>query len=240
MGLPRGVEAGPLAYEIKHFDTVFGTAVTQANNTFIIGGSGNRVPDLIFYPIEGKDDTERVGRRTQVIAINIHAKLDAALQGAFTFPKDYRPHLVRFIIFVDNQVNGVKPNASDLLENPVDPHWTTSGAGTATDATKYPIHAYCLRNLDNKDRFRILYDKAFMMGGSSTVANLYIGQEGKSSYLINKRIECNVDTIFNSGSAATIADIQTGAIFYLCLGTFVTGTSDPTVTGKIRVDYLDA
>lgn len=86
-------------------------------------------------------------------------------------------------------------------------------------------------NLNNRDRFVTLMDKIHPNGASGDVYNI----------AWKKYIRCNMETIYNSGNAGTIADIQSGSLYmltYMCAGALT--TTESVTLGRIRVRFEDA
>lgn len=97
----------------------------------------------------------------------------------------------RVIMFIDLEPHGTAPTITQVLN--------TSAAG--------PEEAF--RNLDHRDRFIILKDKVYNVdpGNNSTGINYHF-----INFVKYKKLK-NLKTLFNSGNAATIADIQRGAVY---------------------------
>ena len=51
--------------------------------------------------------------------------------------------------------------------------------------------------------------------------------------------KCNIETIFNAGTAGTIADIQSGALYSLTIGTVPSGTNDFLMVVNYRIRFQD-
>lgn len=117
---------------------------------------------------------------------------------------------VRFIIFVDKQSNAAAPAAADILD-------LTSASAIDT-----------MRNLNNRKRFKILMDRRYAIssaGPANIVDEFYI-----------KRTNL-VDTIFNAGTAGTIADITSGSIYLLYCSD--TNTTPPSVVVTTRIRFTE-
>lgn len=175
---------------------------------------------LLMAPVPGSDITNRVGRKTLTHSIYIRGLISAELADQDGPTVGVSPaQLARIIIFIDNQPNGATPIVTDLL----------------TSAT-----SYAQLNLNNRDRFKILSDKQFPLHAyaynttsGTAVASL------SNSYAFKKFIKCNIETIFNAGTAATIADITSGAIYMFLIGSIATGSNDATCALSTRVRYSD-
>jgi len=96
--------------------------------------------------------------------------------------------------------------------------------------------AYSPLNLNNRDRFRVLMDKFCPMGAYNNVATTAVAD--RTVQLVKKYLKLNLETIFD-GTSAAIGDIQTGAIFMLCIGT--NGVAAGSSLGcQIRLRFVDA
>ncbi len=115
---------------------------------------------------------------------------------------------LRVLLVLDKQTNGVIAAAGDVLEDV-----------TVFDGIISPY------NLDNKYRFRILYDKVhlFQASGNRTI-------QGGKYIKMNERIRYD-------GVAGTIADITSSSLFLMILSS--TGANGPDITFINRVRYVD-
>ena len=86
-----------------------------------------------------------------------------------------------------------------------------------------------MMNMDNRDRFTVLADKQFALDQS--------GGHQSAQCKMFKRL--NHATIFNNGTAGTVADITSGSIYLLVINESVNiNTNDPIIyyTNRIRFD----
>lgn len=97
-------------------------------------------------------------------------------------------------------------------------------------------------NPNNRDRFKILWDKQFAFGPikvDNTATQSYSWAQGPSVYSVKYFKKLNLEMIFNAGSAGTIADVTSGALYLLTIGTTAAGTNtdaDFIVTTRVRFD----
>lgn len=148
---------------------------------------------------QGTTDITRIGRQIKITRVNI--------KGVFAINASATMTFVRVLVLIDKQVNQATFSASDLL-------FDTS----AND------NCVSLINLDNKGRFKILYDKIIALSPSNAV--------GKFNY--NKMM--NLPIVYdNTGNG--VADLTQKSL-YLC---FVSNeaTNTPAVTLHARVRYVD-
>jgi len=84
-----------------------------------------------------------------------------------------------------------------------------------------------LTNLNNANRFKIIMDKEFKFGSVDQTTLVY-----------KKYLKCKLPTQFNSGSAGTIGDIQTGSIYLVTYSPNL-GTALPGGLVSVRVRFSD-
>ena len=86
------------------------------------------------------------------------------------------------------------------------------------------------RNLENRRRFKILKDWRFPINAT--------GESGSHRVLTFYR-RLRHPVTFNSGDAGTVADITTGSIYVLSVGTNVAGATAGQLVGTCRIRYQD-
>lgn len=159
---------------------------------------------LVNGVARGDDIGDRTGRK--VIIKSIEAHFISGVTSA-TGVDQYQ----RLILFVDHQPNGAAPAATDLLVS----------------------NSYqSLKNLDNRARFTILYDRVYALNAA--------GESGSKIVLPTYYKRVNIPVIFNSGDAGTIADIQTNSIYLLSVGSEAAGNTAGSTVGRVRIRYTDA
>jgi len=203
----HGARTNMLKAERKVVDVFNDVAVpVPLNNTV-------SAPILLNSIAAGSDFSDRIGRKIQMksIQIRINARLDPSDNTDIVHASHFR-----FIIYYDKQWNGstlAVGNVADLL----------SRADSGTDReipTLSPI------NLNNRDRYKILWDKT----GSVDV--------GKQSQSIKYYKKINLETIYNSQLSGAGA-IQTGALLFIHLGSHNGGTADAEFTYFHRLRFID-
>lgn len=88
-------------------------------------------------------------------------------------------------------------------------------------------------NLVNRDRFKILKHFCITLCGNSATPSS--GEEIKQ---FRGYLKMNEEMVFNSGNAGTVADIQTGALYFVCKGAIVAGTGASIISINTRVRYI--
>jgi hypothetical protein len=117
----------------------------------------------------------------------------------------------RFILVFDRQSNGAAPAITDVLDS---------------------NSPFSLFNKDNAQRFRIVTDVVKVLNASAESGSTHV------TGIIRKRL--NVAVMYNSGTAGTIADINTGGLFLITLGSSTAGATAGSVVGRVCVNFTDA
>lgn len=153
----------------------------------------------------GDDINERTGRQIRMKSILVNANVTVTASTGID-------QTARVIIFYDRQTNAAAPSGgvTDVL--------------LANDVSS-------VSNLENRNRFQILYDRKFLLNAS--------GEPG-STRAIKWYRKLNLPVTFNAGDAATVADITTGSLYMLTLGSIASGNTDAGLFGYVRVRYEDA
>lgn len=186
-------------------------------NTYQVNTTGTFT--LLCNPSVGADMTNRVGRRITIKSAYIKGRLQ--VEGAAT-PNNVQvgAQHCRFILFMDYQPNGAAPLVTDLLVS-------------ATPASHL--------NLNNRDRFKILSDKEWVLDPfilSNTATQSYASTSGVSKF-VKKFKALNEDVVFST-STASIADITSGALYMFWIGSQAAGANtDANFIGATRVRYSD-
>lgn len=88
-------------------------------------------------------------------------------------------------------------------------------------------------NMDNRDRFLVIYDRQFALDQA--------GGNQSSQLKMYKRL--NLTTVFNAGTAGTVADITSGSLYIVFIGEngyTANPTNPPFATWYSRIRYEDA
>jgi len=116
---------------------------------------------------------------------------------------------IRVLVFYDRQANGALPAIADVLQ-----------AATVTAP----------RNLENRNRFKILYDRLHVLETA-----------GPTREMVRWYRKLRHPTQFNTGNDGTVGDIATGSLFVLAFGTIA---ADDNTRGEwsynTRVRFQDA
>lgn len=137
--------------------------------------------------VPGTGASQRIGKKCHFRSLLLRYNLGANAASGTAF-QGY----VRIMVFLDTQTNATAPTVAQLLE-------TVGGVLTASS----PM------NMDNRDRFKVLFDQGVPMdqtAGSSS-----------STRFIKLFKKMNITTIYNNGTAGTVADITSGSIYLLSM-----------------------
>lgn len=174
---------------------------------------------LLANPAVGANFNDRIGRKITLRSLFLRGKLYIQNSAGTPPANQFSPsQLARCIIVYDCQPNGVALTLAELL--------------VTADSTAQ-------LNLDNRDRFKILWDKVWTLGPLQTDASSFIQAVDRANYPIKKYKKLNLDMIFNGGSTGTVADITTGALYMVWIGDLGVGTTDCVFRGTTRVRYSD-
>lgn len=176
---------------------------------------------LLCFPVTGADQNARIGRKIQIKSVYVRGAVFSDFATRAPVAAEANPtQQGRMIIVWDTQPNGAVMTIAQLLN-------------TATPLS--------MLNLDNRDRFKIIKEKVFHFGPSA------IGAAGVATYAVSPQsanIKCyakmNHSMQFNAVNGGTIADVTSGALYMVWIGTTVAGANDITATVSTRVRYSDS
>lgn len=155
----------------------------------------------------GTDFTDRIGRAILMKSIYMRYFISGSTGGCLG-------NAIRVWLVYDKQPNGAAPAFTDIFK-------------VASINT--------LNNLNNRDRFQILWDKSFTLEGNTITAGA-VTAGSINAYCGKKFMSCNLASQF-SGTGATIASIATGAIYFCHI------TNDGSCydfSGSTRIRFTDS
>lgn len=170
---------------------------------------------ILANPQLGSDMNGRIGRKVTLRSFYIKGRIQIENAGALTVSVAPAQQC-RMIVFQDMQPNGATPAVTDLLVS-------------ATPASHL--------NLNGRDRFKIYCDKEFVFDPMLTTATL--SNFNRTVGMVRKYKKINMDMVF-TGSAGTIADIASGALYMFWIGSqAAAANTDCNFIGATRVRYSD-
>lgn len=182
--------------ERKYFTTgLTSTAVVSAVNW--AGTELDPAANCLFYPQEGADIDNRIGRRVTIKKITVRGY--CACQGEEDTSTAHNAQAIRIVLYMDMQTNGAQSQGEELLANP-----TVATAANAMNT---------FQNTSNFGRFKVLKDKMMIFGNRSAAQadiaasdKLTVQGQGrvfKMSYRFLKPLVVR----FNGTNGGTVADI---------------------------------
>ena len=166
---------------------------------------------LISGCATGTDYTERIGRRTNITAIQLRGRMQVDCSSYSGVPQVGRVMLVE-----DMQCNGTIAAITDILQ-------------TAN------VHSF--NNLNNRERFKIHHDQLFDFGVYSFTATQSYADNLMHHYEVYKSV--NIPVVYD-GTSNTIGSISSGAIYLVFIGSGPAGTNDLIAPTTCRVRFIDA
>lgn len=197
-------------------------------NATVIPCNSTSVITPICIPTLGTDFTNRVGRKILIKSIQGRLLLRSTLSETITVPTNGSSgsQMCRLLIIVDMQPNGAAPAITDIMTN---------------------NHPAANMNLNNRDRFKVLLDKTwvldpFVADNTATLSRAGTANQAKTWKFYKK---CNQETIFNATNGGTIADITSGALLRVIMGNQPPPVAGPPAVGAAefvissRVRFVD-
>jgi len=157
----------------------------------------------------GTDFTDRIGRK--VILKSLFFRF-------YIVPEDQSiaDNPLRIMLVYDRQTNGAAPAVLDVLKE---------------------ANPMSQLNLNNRDRFQVLWDKSIIVPFLSNTATQSVCG-GQTTFIGKKFKRLNHEMIFG-GTAATVASIQTGSIYLITVG-FSASPAGATIGYTNRIRFMDA
>lgn len=193
------------AEEIKFFDTDITTAGTSSG---VISSSSLNLMQ------EGDTDQSRDGNECLLSRIDIRGNLELPEESDQASVGLLTPSLCRMIVYYDKQCNGAAAAVTDIL------------AGATFDS---------FYNLDNRKRFRMLYDKVHSFNVLPTSDGGTANQYDSAVQYRNIRwgMKLNKKIVFDATTGA-ITDLTSGNIGVL----LITKGADVNVDLKARIRFI--
>ncbi len=192
----------------------------ESSVTNVWTDAGRVIP--IFEPLSGSGPDERVGRKVTVRSIQLQW---GVISDTNTTTENTELQPIRTMIVYDKQSNAGTPAYSDIVADQL-------GAGD---------QAWSFKNLDNKDRFVILYDSfgGTEAGDSKSRDSLRVNYAGAGGDVGIRDREIYFGKVYRTMEFpvifGTASEPLSGAIYVVCCGT------QDRKSGKFvsRVRYVD-
>jgi len=185
----------PNAIEKKVYDVGPSTKACNATGTVT----------AMFIPTLGSDMQNRIGRKTCIKKIFLRGFITLEAASDTLGACNAESQAARVMMVWDSQPNGAIAAIADILKDPA-------------SATESQL------NIDNRDRFKVIWEKnfvfdPFILPGGTVNA----GVSNRTCYFFKKFKRVNLETIFNNTNGGTIADISSGALLLVTVGTVAAG-----------------
>lgn len=175
-----------------------------------ISGAANSAAQLFLLngTQRGSDINNRIGRVITIKSIQLNFSHYAT--DATGLDQTHR-----FLLVYDKQANGVVPAIADIL---------------------LASSPWAPRNLNNRNRFIILWDQT-----TSVCGNVAAGLANGNLRIADKKYyrRHNLKTQYNTGDAGSIADISTGSLYFIAVGSVAAGVTAGEMIGTARMRFID-
>lgn len=198
--------------ELKYIDNSSVGTVTVPSGGFT----------LLNALAQGAGPKQRIAQR--IMMKSIHLKFTMTGPGYGAANAAFALYgFIRVMLVLDMQPNSQTMTLAQLLED------TTTGIGITSSI-----------NMDNAARFKVLYDKRFMItpstiiGASNFVQTTMAGAQYDEVY-----IKLNHEVFYADTNAGDITDIKTNALFLVLVGSNPDAGEQPGVSFYTRLRYVD-
>jgi len=181
---------------------------TAAGGDAIIRAGGTVY--CLNHMVQGNDVNQRDGRQITMKSIDLRCFVSVSV--GYT----------RLLLVYDKQTNGVAPDLDDVINQ----------IGAAGDG--YLKGHIAPRQLNNRERFTILWDKLIASVTGEIVQNSKDDPTNFPSYYK----ACSLSTTFG-GNAGDVTDILTGGLFLLAFSNLDAGSNPPALMFNSRVRFYD-
>lgn len=173
-------------------------AIDLAPTSVAVNATGIATP--LCIPTVGADMQNRVGRKITIKSVYIRGLIQTIPSGTAGTAGTAAAQMCRFIILADLQPNGVTLTPTDVL-----------GASFTVQSQL---------NLNNRDRFKIYCDKQYVFDPYmyTTTATQALANASRQIWPIKKYKKLDLEVVFNGTSTGGIADISSGALYMLWVG----------------------
>lgn len=188
----------------------------------------------MFIPLLGSDFNNRIGRKCVIKSIYMKYRcfpryIENPGGAPYVAQSQWPQTAIRVLIVKDTNPNGVTPAITDMLQ-----------VDTATGL----VDPLSFINMNNRDRFTIIFDKLHQFGAFSTgIVGVSPIQSALGPVCVTKKFykKCNHEVIFNGSSTGLISDIASGALYVVYLGSETLGSNRyGNLENNWRIRYDDA
>lgn len=206
---PRNVGVRSNYYRSMYSGTEYKFIDTPTADNIIID-TGEVLQDSVVEVDQGTGEEQRIGRKITVKKISMRLKIELPTTSNPNSSSD----ITRIVIVQDRQCNGTALTWTDVFED---------------------ANVFSFMNLSNKNRFRILFDKAYATNSSAGSFDGTNDQFG--SFYISDQWHKKLNIpIEYSGTGSAIADITSNNIALIACSENAVARFE----GNIRVRYTDS
>lgn len=210
--------------ERKYFDSFLSASAITASTDWT-GTEHDPAGNCLFYPVEGSDINERIGRKVTLVKLTIRGVIRAPAQVNQTAGD--AASVVRLILVQDEQTNAAQMQGEQLMSAP--------GAANALLCNQ------TFQSTANFGRFRVLKDKTFTLSNpnmawdGTNIETNGLNRAFKFSIVFKNPIRVR----FNSTNGGSVADIVDNSFHLLAQATNVADLA-PLLYYQCRCVYMDA
>jgi len=226
--VPRSL-GNPLSYtERKFWDTVVIDRIVPTVGTTFSGAMVDPgTQNCLFTPITGAEMYNRISRKVYVKKISISGRVTLPALSNLTTIDVLNPMVVRVILCIDKQTNGVQMNSQDLI-------------GALSGVASESIDMF--QNPAFFGRFQVLKDKKFVLQDASTLTeqSFVIDRSGLTrtfKWVVKFRKPIVVH--YNNVNNGTVGDIVDCSFHLLAAVNQSTSASYPLLNYRARTVFTD-
>lgn len=206
----RGYRPNKTEWKVTDITPQIPPTVTYAANT-----TGVCTP--LCIPTIGADMQNRIGRKIQIKSFYVRGYISTIKAAAGGVAGTTAAQQVRMIVLADLQPNGVLLTPTDVL------------------GTSFQVQSQL--NLNNRDRFKVYTDKTFVFDPYQygTVSGSSVSSATNQIRQVKVYKKINLETVFNGSSTGGIADISSGALYIMFIGSQAsTEACAPYISTRVR------
>lgn len=225
-GITQKYAAKPRTREIKTVDTLFPQVYVRAYIPDALSGvTFNDIPCIqnLARIQQGASISNRIGNKVALKSLRLRGTIqDTGASGA-------PPQQARFMIVYDRQVNASYPAVNNILSDALVSSVITPGNYLSS------------LNPAFYERYIVLCDKIFILGGINNAGGLPSGPTEQKGFVIDEFIKLKgLETQYSTSSVGSpITDLNTGALYLIALGDIANGAESFYMDMTCRLRYYD-
>ncbi|AUM61921.1 capsid [uncultured virus] len=198
--------------ELKYIDNSSWGYVTTPSGSFT----------LLNALLQGAAPKQRIGQRINMRSIHLKMTMTGPGYGAANAAYALYGY-IRVMLVLDLQPNSQTMTLANLLED------TATGIGVMSSI-----------NMDNAARFKVLFDKRYMLTPSTIIAAANFLQTTTNGTIYDEvYLKLSHEAYYADTNAGDITDIKTGALFLVTVGSNPDVNEQPGISFFARLRYTD-